>query len=1132
MSVEAPPPKLAAPPPMGNGLAESLIDDRLRQTRRQLRTVDVATSLLLLAIGGMAYLFLLILADHWLFTGGLGTLGRFLAWLVLLVVGGGYGYLRVLRPWLRRINPVYVAPPIEQSRPTLKNGLINFLLLRRHRQAIPEVITHEIERHAAGQLADISPEDVVDRRRATWLCYVLTAMVAIGGVYHVVSPKSPLTSVLRVLMPFSGRSAPTRVRFDDIQPGNLVEFEGQHVAVSAEVHGLRGDETPTLYFTTADRQSVDQAIPMAVPQGRYRHEATLPPDSSGLRQNLTYYLAAGDFRSPPFAITVQTAPTILVESVEYAYPDYTGLPPRTVRQQGDLRAIEGTVVTIHAKANTPIDHAEIDLGCRGLRRVRMTASRVDDRRASGHFTLRVNPDDPTLPEHDCYQLRYTDVAGREDRRPIRHQIEVIADLPPEVRLVNPPAERIRLPVNGVLPLAVHAEDPDFALREVAVRAVRGDRSLPIRPLLRTVAPSPPHQGPFEGVCRIKPAELGLKPGDEVVYWAEAADNKTPIAGRAETQRRWITIVEADENQQEKPQPKDQQDQPGDDDQKQQQEDQQGRGPEDQQSEDQPEQPGDQQQSGDERASDQQDQQQKQGKQDDQSQSPDQQEPGEQSAADDRGQQGNQAATGQEQDQKQQGQGGEQQDQRRQDQAGPSKPGESAEDQNAPGQNSAQQQPADRPSEPIDGETNPGDVIQKALEQREQEQKENSGQQSETKPTEEQGQPSDENRPSEKQGDQSASEGAQQQASPAQQRQPDEANQPQQDQQPQPPDASQQEENKKSGTCEKCGKPKSQCQCSGGQPKDNAGGSGQSGQQQPASAPGDDQRQAGQDQPGGDQQRAGGSQGNKSPPRGEDQRASDDQSAGQRQPADQQQRPDDKQPGGEGQQPGGEQKQPGGEGMQPGDKGQQPGGDDQRTKPGQQPPAAQADQSQGDKEGRALRPDEITPGMKVRPEGYTDEDPNAQAKLPQGPPGGGGQPGQPPFPPEAQPPREDPFNRDYAQKQTILALEYLKDQLAKDKPDQKLLDSLGGWTRDDLKKFTERWESMFRQAAEQGPEGQKAQARLDEAIKSLGLHRGRTELKGGATDDQLRRLRTPRRLEPPPEWEEQIRAYRRGVGRDQ
>jgi len=192
------------------------------------------------------------------------------------------------------------------------------------------------------------------------------------------------------------------------------------------------------------------------------------------------------------------------------------------------------------------------------------------------------------------------------------------------------------------------------------------------------------------------------------------------------------------------------------------------------------------------------------------------------------------------------------------------------------------------------------------------------------------------------------------------------------------------------------------------------------------------------------------------------------------------------------------------------------------------------QSTGDEETRPLRPDEIDPNLKVKPEGTTDEAPNAKAKVPeQQGPGGGGQPREPGEPPpsEAEPEREDPFNREYAQKRTVMALEYLKDQLAKDKPDQELLDSLGGWTRDDLAAFTRRWEAMFREAQKSGAEGRAAQARLDEALKSLGLHRGRSELKSGTEKDQLQRLRGPRRINAPADWEEQIRAYRRSMGRE-
>ena len=62
------------------------------------------------------------------------------------------------------------------------------------------------------------------------------------------------------------------------------------------------------------------------------------------------------------------------------------------------------------------------------------------------------------------------------------------------------------------------------------------------------SPQPAHEGPWEKSYRFEPADLGLRPGDEVAYWAEAEDNKEPTPGHSETAKRWITIVEPESRQ--------------------------------------------------------------------------------------------------------------------------------------------------------------------------------------------------------------------------------------------------------------------------------------------------------------------------------------------------------------------------------------------------------------------------------------------------------------------------------------------------------------------------------------------------------------------------------------------------------
>ena len=92
--------------------------------------------------------------------------------------------------------------------------------------------------------------------------------------------------------------------------------------------------------------------------------------------------------------------------------------------------------------------------------------------------------------------------------------------------------------------------------------------------------------------------------------------------------------------------------------------------------------------------------------------------------------------------------------------------------------------------------------------------------------------------------------------------------------------------------------------------------------------------------------------------------------------------------------------------------------------------------------------------------------------------------------------EDDPNLEYTKKATDLAIEYLKDQLAKGKPDQKLLDELK-WTPDDMRRFVDQWDRFKKQADAADPATKK---KLEEKMKSLGLRPHGTTLKGGQTHE--------------------------------
>lgn len=522
---------------------DALIQQRVGQARRQVKWVDLLGGLLTLSVGLLAYMLAAAVLDHWVVSGGLSALGRLTLFVVLVGAGGYYCWRRVWPAIRYPINPIYAAQTIERSRPTIKNTLINFLLLRKRREEVSPVVFQALQQRAAAEVAQVPIESVVDWPRVFRLGYILAGVLAAFCLYLIISPKSPLVSAARVLLPWADIQAPTRVSITEVQPGDAIRFHGEFLSVSAAVRGNREDEPVLLVFSTADGQVIDQTIPMKYTGQGDSYAATLPPGSLGLQQNYTYRITCGDCTTRDFRVEVQIPPAIVVEAIDYHYPPYTGLADRTVYRQGDIRAIEGTEVTVHATANQEILRAEIDLGCDGRHNLPM---QVKGAQASGRFTLRLSKDDPLRPEFDAYQVRFTDRNRNSNRWPSRHAIEVVPDLSPEVELLEPTQPEVVVPLDGRVAIRAVARDPDFGLRRVSVRALRGETELALEPLLDKPTPQPAHQGDFQGQLVFEPQKLNLKPGDRVAYWVQAEDNKEiggkPAPNVATTDRRWIIIA--------------------------------------------------------------------------------------------------------------------------------------------------------------------------------------------------------------------------------------------------------------------------------------------------------------------------------------------------------------------------------------------------------------------------------------------------------------------------------------------------------------------------------------------------------------------------------------------------------------
>jgi hypothetical protein len=550
-SPDLPPPYAAPPPSERLQRMERFIDDRIEKTSSQLKLVDLAGAIMTLFGGALAYLLMLALIDHWVMP--LGFWGRLLSLVALLGTGGWYLFTRVSNLVMRRINPVYAAQTIEESTPSLKNSLINFLLFRGNRSTVRSVVYEAVEQQAASNLSHVNIDAAVDRSRLIRTGYILAGIMFVCAVYAVLSPKNPLQTVARVFAPWSNLTPPTRVRITDVRPGDIDIYQGRSVEISAVVRGIDEDEPVTLFFTTADKQFVNEPIPMTLDDDSYAHRCEFSPDGEGVQQNVVYRIGAGDATSGDFEIRVRPAPSILVREVQYDYPAYTGLPRKVVRNGADVQAVEGTMVTIRAAANLPIEQARLELMPSatddGVTPEPLPlAMKADDKEAVARFRLSLLPDRLT-PRHYEYLVGFRTADGERSPSDVRHRIQVVPDLAPEIEILTPMKREIEIPVNGKQQFEVRALDPDFGLSRVTLHAARGGRKAMTETLLLD------EKGKTGQVIRkqvLAPKKLGLVAGDELVVWASSEDNRadaktgSPLPNSVRTGNYLVRVTAAEE----------------------------------------------------------------------------------------------------------------------------------------------------------------------------------------------------------------------------------------------------------------------------------------------------------------------------------------------------------------------------------------------------------------------------------------------------------------------------------------------------------------------------------------------------------------------------------------------------------
>lgn len=448
----------------------------LGRKRKAIAAAIGASGLVALAIGLAILTFVL----DWLFHLPVGVRTFLLGGSVLAI--GVFAVRRLLWPLGERQTTDGLALMVERSDPSLKDRLISALQLKRDLDAGVAVESPDLIRVTV----DGAIEAVRGKTFGSALSFasaakpaMLAALLAIvAGAAWMHFPDFARLWVNRmVLLGNEAWPKATNLKVVIVDADKFTvseEKDGRTVISMPERTPLQvqviaeGKVPDEVELVTAPLGAEDKTSTFAMgrPAGKAYFQHIFPP----LSEPIVFHAIGGDDVDalPAYEIRVARAPRIQRFWVDYEYPAYTGLKPRTL-PDANIAAPEGTRLTLHFAPNMKLTEFELSLEKGGAKT--LTAGQ------DGTYTSTF-----VLERSDFYSYRLKGENGINSVDVPRHVMTSEPDQLPRVQIELPGSNSLLCTPNAVIPLRGFAID-DYGVTSIAVRSGTGEESLPNETLL-------------------------------------------------------------------------------------------------------------------------------------------------------------------------------------------------------------------------------------------------------------------------------------------------------------------------------------------------------------------------------------------------------------------------------------------------------------------------------------------------------------------------------------------------------------------------------------------------------------------------------------------------------------------------
>jgi len=419
--------------------------------------------------------------------------------------------------WRYILSPLRSEPTVKETArfvetrlPELGNNLINALLLTEHADEWSGPMVERAIREAAGGARTVDLAQAVSAERAKRWAMAAAGAVLLLGAFVVLAYPRFKSAALQILSPFDRSIASVgAVRFVSVKPGNAEVNKGEPLDVEAVIAGPRGrlfDGVIQMGDRDAGGAATESLVRSASDPTHFVYHVPQ------VLQPFSYRLVVGGTESKTFAITLREPPLIRQIDVRYVYPDYTGLRPEIVANNGgEIRCLVGTSVEMTIHVTSPVATANLVFGSGGDRKCLPS---LDGRTLAAQFTVL---------QDDTYQIRLQGQAPNGTA--VVNRIVAVPDDPPTITFTLPRGDVIA-GLGETVKMALKAGDR-YGLGQVDLFAQSDAAPLPR--LLATWRDFPnPKEATLDYVFTVDPKTYRV--GQAITCWAAAADRRTYQGG--------------------------------------------------------------------------------------------------------------------------------------------------------------------------------------------------------------------------------------------------------------------------------------------------------------------------------------------------------------------------------------------------------------------------------------------------------------------------------------------------------------------------------------------------------------------------------------------------------------------------